>query len=137
MEKQSTSEDTVGLFRWSFSKRSSKDKKMSDAPASDGIEEIPVESPEEPQPTEPETPRPKPKPKARGQRGPDKKPRAKPRPKAALAWPEESNQDEESNQESEEILQELDAARLIRSIRTYNQDRHIRKQQMYASWFGR
>ena len=104
--------------------------------------EIPLEAASE---TPPET---RPVPKARGKRGPDKKPRAKPKPKARVvresALREEtargaSRYVESSEEESadEATLQELHSLNLIRSIRAYDSQRHVRKQQLYASWFGR
>ena len=104
--------------------------------------EIPLE--EAASKTPPET---RPAPKARGKRGPDKKPRAKPKPKArrstciAPLALERAPQNilEESSEESadEATLQELHSLNLIRSIRAYDSQRHVRKQQLYASWFGR
>ena len=103
--------------------------------------EIPLESPAMISET-----RPKAKAKSRGMRGPDKKPRAKPKPKARstrIAPPalERAPQNilEESSEESadEATLQELHSLNLIRSIRAYDSQRHVRKQQLYASWFGR
>ena len=83
---------------------------------------------------------PKPKPKARGKRGPDKAPRAKPKPKAAqretvLAPPEIESDSSESADEA--TLQEIHSLNLLRSIRAYESTKQARKQQLYASWFGR
>ena len=82
----------------------------------------------------------KPKPKARGKRGPDKAPRAKPKPKAAqretvLAPPEIESDSSESADEA--TLQEIHSLNLLRSIRSYEATKQNRKQQLYASWFGR
>ena len=84
----------------------------------------------------------KPKPKARGKRGPDKTPRAKPKPKARtvrVAPPAEIREEssEEDSGPDEATMQELHSLNLIRSIRAYDSQRHARKQQLYASWFGR
>ncbi len=84
---------------------------------------------------------PKPKPKARGKRGPDKAPRAKPKPKAArreavLAPPVEIGSDS-SESADEATLQEIHSLNLLRSIRAYESTKQARKQQLYASWFGR
>ena len=80
----------------------------------------------------------KPKPKARGKRGPDKKQRAKPKPKAraVVVQPvEEESSEEESADEA--TLDEIRSLNLLRSIRSYESQRHSRKNQLYASWFGR
>ena len=84
----------------------------------------------------------KPKAKARGKRGPDKKPRAKPKPKARSVVERlvpAAEMEEESSDESvdEATLQELHSLNLLRSIRAYESQRHMRKQQLYSSWFGR
>ena len=76
-------------------------------------------------------------PKARGKRGPDKRPRAKPKPRVRTV--EKAPVREESSDDSpdEATLQELHSLNLLRSIRAYDSQRHARKQQLYASWFGR
>ena len=92
-------------------------------------------------PVEPEAPKKaaKAEPKARGKRGPDKQPRAKPKPKARAVVEKAPVQEVESSDESadEATLQEIHSLNLLRSIRAYESQRHARKQQMYASWFGR
>ena len=77
-------------------------------------------------------------PKARGKRGPDKRPRAKPKPRVR-AVVEKAPVREESSDDSPDAatLQELQSLSLLRSIRAYDSQRHARKQQLYASWFGR
>ena len=90
----------------------------------------------------------KPKAKARGQRGKDKQTRAKPKPKPKAKAPTmrqsslSKNQsmmiEEESESSADEAtLHEIHSLNLIRSIRAYDNSKHIRKQQLYASWFGR
>lgn len=90
---------------------------------------------------------PKPKAKAKMGRPPgakDAKPRAKPKPKAkiqrqisrAITQQYEESDDSESSAD-EATIQELSALQLMRSIRQYDQGRAQRKQQKYASWFGR
>ena len=117
----------------------------------DTIQEIPLtDAPEQPQSEEiPEAPPPPPlarakskaTPKARGKRGPDKRPRAKPAPRAkAVVSPIVEPQIAESESEEsvdEATMQELHALSMLRSIRSYDQDRRTRKQQLYASWFNR
>ena len=97
------------------------------------IIEVPVEEIKE-EAIEP----PKPKAKARGKRGVDKKPRVKPKPKArkVITQPiQESSESEESVDEA--TLQEIHSLNLLRSIRSYENQRINNKQRMYASWFGR
>ena len=93
-------------------------------------------------PVEPEAPKKvaKAEPKARGKRGPDKQPRAKPKPKARVVVEKApaAVQEESSDESVDEVtLQELHSLNLLRSIRAYESQRNVRKQQMYASWFGR
>ena len=91
---------------------------------------------------------PTPKAKAKMGRPPgakDVKPRAKPKPKAKIQRqisreiPRQAQYEESDDSESadEATLQELSALQLMRSIRQYDQGRAQRKQQKYASWFGR
>ena len=68
------------------------------------------------------------------------KQRAKPKPKAAqretvLAPPEIESDSSESADEA--TLQEIHSLNLLRSIRAYESTKQARKQQLYASWFGR
>ena len=105
-------------------------------PSGSRVLEVPVETPAE----QPAEITPKPKPKARGKRGPDKKQRAKPKPKArAVRVQNIPTTVEDSSEESadEATLQEIRSLHLLRSIRAYDSQRIARKNQMYASWFGR
>ena len=93
-------------------------------------------------PLEPVEEAPKPKAKARGKRGPDKAPRAKPKPKVkqrekVLTPPVEQIESDSSESADEATLQEIHSLNLLRSIRAYESTKQARKQQLYASWFGR
>ena len=88
----------------------------------------------------------KPKAKSRGKRGPDKAPRAKPKPKARagakervqITPPVEHIIESDSSESADEAtLQEIHSLNLLRSIRAYESTRTARRQQLYASWFGR
>ena len=117
-------------------------------------QEVPTDIIEDVEPQEVETVQeeiiatPKPKAKAKMGRPPgakDTKQRAKPKPKAKIQRqisreiPRQAQYEESDDSESadEATLQELSALQLMRSIRQYDQGRAQRKQQKYASWFGR
>ena len=77
-------------------------------------------------------------PKARGKRGPDKKPRAKPAPRKPSPIVEPLTIESESEESVDEAtMQELHALSMLRSIRSYDQNRRSHKEQLYASWFNR
>ena len=68
----------------------------------------------------------------------DTKPRAKPKPKAkAVVEQRLYTISESSSSEDEASLQELHALHLMRAVRSYDQTRLQRKNDRYASWFGR
>ena len=98
------------------------------------------EQPETADAVEVEAPTPTPKAKAKAKMGrpvgkKDTKQRAKPKPKAKIV-PVPVYESSESS-EDEATTQELHALQLIRSIRAYDIGRADRKNQKYASWFGR
>jgi len=112
-----------------------------------GIVEVPVETVDDNVLTEPveaiqeEVVAAKPKPKMGRPTGKkDAKPRAKPKPKAKAVQErvvELARPESESSSEDEASLHELHTLRMMRAVRSFDQSRMQRKQDKYASWFGR
>ena len=118
-----------------------------------GIVEVPVETVDDNAPTEPvEAIQEESAPEATEEERPakskakmgrptgkkDTKPRAKPKPKAkAVVEQRLYTISESSSSEDEASLQELHALHLMRAVRSYDQTRLQRKNDRYASWFGR
>ena len=69
----------------------------------------------------------------------DAQPRARPKPKAKPKPIIEQRPVEapSSSSEDEATTQELDALRLMRAVKAFDQQRNDRKYAKYASWFGR
>jgi hypothetical protein len=111
---------------------------MEDEPIAEEVVEPSADILEIPIQTESPKTQTKPQAKARGKRGPDKKARAKPKPKAKPRIAPVVVYEDESSDESvdEATVQELHSLHLLRSVRNYESQRHARKQQLYASWFG-
>ena len=110
------------------------------------VQEIPVSREDVQEPTQEGPTTAKPKAKSRGKRGPDKAPRAKPKPKARagakervqITPPVEHIIESDSSESADEAtLQEIHSLNLLRSIRAYESTRTARRQQLYASVFGR